>query len=256
MVRLSNITLELHGIGLFKGHVILGTVTVNVNVHTLYPDGVKGFFGITPTGTSGGWRSINDSCAVCEVSFAPESPPAAPPFSLEALFSVSGPCTAQATQAFTGPQPQVAIGAEPSPPYSEAQGEEAEADAKAPPIVKDPPTKAPQTWAQSVQQVHGPKVDMRQQPLAQPVEPISPTQQFHVPAVLAQTPAQMRGSFVKQHLHELAVDLAISERIAWQGFDRLNKSLLEGCHMPGLVRGHPASVQGIALGFPWSSTTL
>ena len=59
---------------------------------------------------------------------------------------------------------------------------------------------------------------------------------------------------MRQNLRDLAVDIAIWERIAWQGFDRLNKPWLEGCHIPGLVRGHPASIQGIALGFLWTAT--
>ena len=89
-------------------------------------------------------------------------------------------------------------GAEPSPSIAEAQGEEAEEYAKAPPLVEDSPTKAPQALAQRIQQAHGPNIDMTQQPLAQPVESISQAQQFQVPAATVATPVQKRCSFVKQ----------------------------------------------------------
>jgi hypothetical protein len=69
-----------------------------------------------------------------------------------------------------------------------------------------------------------------------------------------QTPVQMQSTFVNQRLHELAVDWLIRVRSEWQGFDELNEALLEGCPIPGLVRGHPASVQGIALGLLWNTT--
>jgi hypothetical protein len=93
----------------------------------------------------------------------------------------------------------------------------------------------PTSGAQRAQQAHGPKVDMTQQPLATLVESISVAQQIQVQTVLVQTPVQKPCSFVKQHLHELAVDIAIWERLEWQGFDRLNKSLEEGCHILGSV---------------------
>ena len=54
------------------------------------------------------------------------------------------------------------------------------------------------------------------------------------------------------HLHEIAVDKEIWTRPEWATFDLMCHSLLAGGLIPGWVHGesgHPASVQGLALGF-------
>ena len=175
-----------------------------------------------PIGTPLGWRSGNDSCPVCKLSFAPESPPSAPPFSLETLCSALGPHRGGAMQALAGaapstvqgphsstvlgPQPQADavqgpalgsyVGAAASPSVAAAQGKQAEEEANVPPpaqapptepqpplalggpLVKAPPppttTKALLPLAQPVEQVHGPRVAIPQQPLAQPAQPMPP----------------------------------------------------------------------------------
>ena len=78
---------------------------------------------------------------------------------------------------------------------------------KPPPPAKVPPAKAPQPLAQTVQQVHGPKVAMPQQPLAQPVSQVqSPTVVVQTMMKAPPTKALIRGNHVKAYLHEIAVD--------------------------------------------------
>ena len=111
MARLHNIEMELHDLGFFD-EVVLGAMTFKVNVNTLYPDSVSGFFDMMPrNGTPGGWRSSSDSCPVCELSLGPETAPSAPTWSLDNLLALPGPSAAQAFCASAGSAAAVGSGA-------------------------------------------------------------------------------------------------------------------------------------------------
>ena len=62
------------------------------------------------------------------------------------------------------------------------------------------------------------------------------------------------SDLVQQHLHEMAVDMTVWDRMEWRGWDRIQQSLVNGHPIPGLTRGGLISQQGLCLG--WSTQTM